>query len=150
MQNQSNRVMTCFTTQFSVPCIPLSLVTTSSTSKYATTTDFHLRQSESHCTLNDRTKQKIWRVQRTAAEHDTEIVSRVGLYFPSHLWLPNTRRSDIWTETYSPWARYRNPHPPPPPTHTHTHGDFWRQWFLNSSVCVFSISACLHDELLCF
>ena len=59
--------MICFTTQLSVPCIPLSLVTTSSTSKYATTTDFHLRQSESHCTLNDRTKQKkygVYCVQR--------------------------------------------------------------------------------------
>ena len=35
------------------------------------------------------------------------------------------------------------PSPPPP-------GDFWRQWFLNSSICVLSISACLQDELLCF
>ena len=34
---------------------------------------------------------------------------------------------------------------PPPPR-----GDFWRQWFLDSSLCVFSISACLQDELFCF
>ena len=34
--------------------------------------------------------------------------------------------------------------PSPPPPH------FWRQWFLDSSVCVSSISACLQDELLCF
>ena len=39
----------------------------------------------------------------------------------------------------SPWARYRNPPP-----------QSWRQWFLDSLVCVFSISACLQDELLCF
>ena len=33
---------------------------------------------------------------------------------------------------------------PPPP---HSPGDFLRQWFLDSSVCV---SACLQDELFCF
>ena len=46
------------------------------------------------------------------------------------------------TTPCSPWARYRNPPTPP--------GDFWRQWFLDSLVCVFSISACLQDELFCF
>ena len=44
----------------------------------------------------------------------------------------------------SPWARYQTPPHPLPG------GDFLRQWFLDSSVCVFSISACLQDELLCF
>ena len=57
---------------------------------------------------------------------------------------------------YSPWARYRNPlppplpAPPPPPPPPPGGVDFWRKLFLDSSVCVFSVSACLQDELLCF
>ena len=51
--------------------------------------------------------------------------------------------TEIRTISDSPWARYRN-------QVSNSPGDFWRQWFLDSSVCVFSISACLQDELLCF
>ena len=60
-----------------------------------------------------------------------------------HLWLcAGFSCTGSSAKSISPWARYRNPPPPPPPP--------WRHWFLDSSVCVFSISACLQDELFCF
>ena len=71
----------------------------------------------------------------------------VSVQFSSE-WYPNIRKSPQCA--LHPVSR-ETVHGPGIETLPHPHwGDFLRQWFLDSSVCVFSISACLQDELLCF
>ena len=51
-----------------------------------------------------------------------------------------SKKKDHWfflTNLFSPWARYENPSPP---------GDFWWQWFLDTLLYDYSISACLHSK----